>query len=254
MAQLKREGHSFMVRVVLAVSRVAVPLTLAFACFVNFSGTADAIELYAAVKASTQSPPIGWMQFCQTYAGKCDTKPLPPRDVVLSAKAWDDLNRVNLWANHNIKPETDMDHYGMIQWWRYPDDGAGACHSYALLKRRILMQAGWPRQALLMTIVHEANEEGHAVLTVKTDRGEFILDNLTDDVMLWSKTPYRYYKRQSQNDPNVWVWLTSSRLPRRDDRKRTRCRSVTPGLRDFGSGSRAAPTMPAGARTVCPQL
>jgi hypothetical protein len=52
----------------------------------------------------------------------------------------------------------------------------------------------------------------------------------------------------------VWVWLTSSRLPRRDDRKRTRCRSVTPGLRDFGSGSRAAVTMPAGPRTVCPQM
>jgi predicted transglutaminase-like cysteine proteinase len=69
------------------------------------------------------------------------------------------------------------------------------------------MQAGWPRQALLMTIVHEANSEGHAVLTVKTDKGEFILDNLTDDILLWSKTPYSYYKRQSQDDPNVWVWL-----------------------------------------------
>jgi len=71
---------------------------------------------------------------------------------------------------------TDMDHYGLIQWWRYPDDGAGACHSYALLKLR-----------LLMTIVHESNGDGHAVLTVKTDRGEFILDNLTDD-LLWSNT------------------------------------------------------------------
>jgi predicted transglutaminase-like cysteine proteinase len=69
---------------------------------------------------------------------------------------------------------------------------------YALLKRRLLMQAGWPRQALLMTIVHEKDGNGHAVLTVVTDRGEFILDNLTDDTLLWSKTPYRYYKRQSQ--------------------------------------------------------
>jgi predicted transglutaminase-like cysteine proteinase len=86
---------------------------------------------------------------------------------------------------------------------RYPDDGAGACHSFALLKRRLLMQAGWSRQALLMTIVHELDGEGHAVLTVKTDRGEFILDNLTDDILLWSKTPYRYYKRQSQDDPMV---------------------------------------------------
>jgi len=113
------------------------------------ANAASATELYAMVGERTQRPPIGWVQFCQTYPAECDTKPLAPRDVVLSEKAWNGLNRINRWANHNIKPMTDMDHYGMIQWWRYPDDGAGACHSYALLKRRLLIQAGWPRQALL---------------------------------------------------------------------------------------------------------
>jgi len=72
---------------------------------------------------------------------------------------------VNKWVNHTIQPMTDMDHYGMLQWWRYPDDGKGACHSYALLKRRILMEAGWPREALLMTFVREKDGEGHAVLS-----------------------------------------------------------------------------------------
>jgi predicted transglutaminase-like cysteine proteinase len=102
---------------------------------------------------------------------------------------------------------TDTDHYGIIQWWRYPDDGIGACHSYALLKRRLLIEAGLPREALLMTIVwlDHGRGEGHAVITVKTDRGEFILDNLTDDILLWSETPYFFYKRQSQSDPNAWV-------------------------------------------------
>ena len=99
----------------------------------------------------------------------------------------------------------------MIQWWRYPDDGAGACHSYALLKRRILMQAGWPREALLMTIVRETNGEGHAVLTVKTDKGEYILDNLNQNILLWSETPYHYVKRQSQADQNNWVSLRDTR-------------------------------------------
>jgi predicted transglutaminase-like cysteine proteinase len=175
------------------------------------SAAAHAGNLYISVGARTQSPPIGWTQFCETYKGICDTKPLPPLDVVLDDKALKDLRQINDWVNHTIKPVTDMDHYGMIQWWRYPDDGSGACHSYALLKRRLLIQAGWPRQALLMTIVHEADGEGHAVLTVETDRGEFILDNLTNDILLWSKTPYRYYKRQSQDDPNVWVWLDDTR-------------------------------------------
>jgi predicted transglutaminase-like cysteine proteinase len=199
------------------VYRGADRLRKAIVCAIvgfSFGGGASnamAAPLYASVGGSTPSPPIGWVQFCQTYQGICDTGPLPPRDVVLSKTAWDDLNRVNTWVNHTIKPETDMDHYGMIQWWRYPDDGAGACHSYALLKRRILMEGGWPRQALLITIVHEPNGEGHAVLTVKTDKGEYILDNLTDDIALWSKTPYSFYKRQSQDDPNVWVWLAKSK-------------------------------------------
>ncbi len=182
---------------------------VALACLWAYlpTGVATAGELYAPVGERTQGPPIGWVQFCQTYQNECNTKPLSPREVLLNVNAWDDLKKVNDRVNHTIRPETDMDHYGMIQWWRYPDDGAGACHSYALLKRRLLMQAGWPRQALLMTIVHEANGDGHAVLTVETDKGEFILDNLTDNIVLWSQTPYHYYKRQSQDDPNVWVWL-----------------------------------------------
>ena len=190
---------------------VIISLTLALPCLAISLEQAEAVELYARVGARTPSPPIGWVQFCETYANECATQPMPPLDVVLSDQALSDLKRMNEWVNHNIKPMTDQDHYGMIQWWRYPDDGAGACHSYALLKRRLLIEAGWPRQALLMTIVAEASGSGHAVLTVKTDRGEFILDNLTDEILLWSKTTYRYYKRQSQDDPNLWVWLEDMR-------------------------------------------
>ena len=80
-----------------------------------------------------------------------------------------------------------------------------------LLKRRMLMQAGWPRQALLITVVRDRQGDGHAVLTVKTDEGEFILDNQNEDVLLWSETGYRFVKRQSQNDPNVWIVLGDPR-------------------------------------------
>ena len=62
----------------------------------------------------TSAPPIGWVQFCQTYKGICDTKPLPPLDAALDKTALGNLGRVNYWVNHNKKPETDMDHYGMI--------------------------------------------------------------------------------------------------------------------------------------------
>jgi predicted transglutaminase-like cysteine proteinase len=75
----------------------------------------------------------------------------------------------------------------------------------------MLIQAGWPRQALLITVVRDNRGDGHAVLTVKTDKGEFILDNQNEEILLWSETSYRFVKRQSQTDPNVWVALGDNR-------------------------------------------
>ena len=80
-----------------------------------------------------------------------------------------------------------------------------------LLKRRMLIQSGWPREALLVTVVRDRHGDGHAVLTVKTDKGELILDNQNDEIRLWSDTGYRFVKRQSQADPNVWISLGDPR-------------------------------------------
>jgi predicted transglutaminase-like cysteine proteinase len=186
-------------------------------------GTAAAIiavALFAAPKASTAEErplyitvgdtvraPIGWAEFCVEYDPECKTKPSTPRDVVLSAPAWKDLQRINLWVNTNIKPMTDMDHWGVVERWNYPDDGYGDCEDYVLQKRKMLMQAGWPREALLITVVRDQHGDGHAILTVKTDKGEYVLDNQRDEILQWTDTGYRFVKRQSQSDPNVWVSL-----------------------------------------------
>jgi predicted transglutaminase-like cysteine proteinase len=151
--------------------------------------------------------PIGWVEFCVEYDPECKTTPSVARDIVLSADAWKDLQRVNLWVNTNVKPMTDMDHWGVVERWNYPDDGYGDCEDYVLQKRRMLIKAGWPREALLITVVRDRNGDGHAVLTVKTDKGEFILDNQSDEILPWTDTGYRFVKRQSQSDPNVWVSL-----------------------------------------------
>ena len=156
-------------------------------------------------------PPIGWVDFCADLPRECDTKPSAPRDVVLTNRAWKDLQRVNRMVNEAITPMTDLEHYGVVEKWAYPDDGYGDCEDYVLLKRRTLMQAGWPREALLITVVREKNGDGHAVLTVKTDRGEFILDNQNEAVLPWSETGYRFIKRQSQSNPNVWISLGDQR-------------------------------------------
>jgi predicted transglutaminase-like cysteine proteinase len=162
--------------------------------------------VYAAVGPNTRAP-IGWVEFCIRYKPECETKPSSPRDVVLSPKAWADMVKVNRWVNDNIKPITDLEHWGVVEQWDYPDDGYGDCEDYVLLKRRMLVQAGWPREALLITVVRDKKGDGHAVLTVKTDRGEFILDNQEAQIVAWNKTGYHFVKRQSQSDPNTWVAL-----------------------------------------------
>jgi predicted transglutaminase-like cysteine proteinase len=174
------------------------------------SGKAEERPLFISVGEATRAP-IGWVEFCVEYDPECKTKPSAPRDVVLSGQAWKDLVRINRWVNTTVKPMTDMDHWGVVERWNYPDDGYGDCEDYVLQKRKMLMQAGWPREALLITVVRDKNNDGHAVLTVKSDKGEYILDNQTDDIVLWSDTGYRFVKRQSQSDPNVWVALGEPR-------------------------------------------
>ncbi len=155
--------------------------------------------------ADVTRAPIGWVEFCSDNPRDCAGGATAPRDVVLSAKAWRDLVRVNNWVNETVKPLTDLEHWGVVERWSFPDDGYGDCEDYVLLKRRMLIQAGWPREALLITVVRDKKDEGHAVLTVKTDKGDYILDNQNPTVLLWSETGYRFVKRQSQADANVWV-------------------------------------------------
>jgi predicted transglutaminase-like cysteine proteinase len=157
--------------------------------------------------------PYGWADFCRRYAGECNEPPLAAADVELTADKWKQIEQINRTVNDAIDPTSDMDHWGLVDQWDYPMDAKGDCEDYALLKRKMLISAGFPRQAILMTVVHDLQGEGHAILTVKTDRGDFILDNMTSEIVPWSTTGYRYVKRQSQEDPNVWLTLRGADAP-----------------------------------------
>ena len=158
--------------------------------------------------------PIGWHNLCLTQADECQSGPQRPVNVELTPEARRLLNTVTTLANHAILGETDDDHYHLdrktlIDWWTYPDDGAGDCSDYMLLKRKMLIEAGWPRSAALATVVIDQNGDGHAVLTVTTDQGDFVLDSLTDKLLRWDQTGYAYVKRQSREDENVWVAIVN---------------------------------------------
>jgi predicted transglutaminase-like cysteine proteinase len=173
----------------------------------------------AAPTGSETSVPYGWVEFCERHADECQDEDHAAQDVVMTAAALRRISRINAEVNHSIEPMTDIDQWGMIDRWDLPADGKGDCEDYALLKRKSLIAAGFPRAALLITVVKQENGEGHSVLTVKTSLGDYVLDNLTDRVKPWSATPYRFVKRQSQENQNVWVAIApmdeGSRLAQR---------------------------------------
>ena len=162
---------------------------------------------FAAIGGAT-SVPYGWMEFCQRLPAECRDRSAVALDADLShPAAWSTIERTNRRVNHSIESVTDMEQYGVEDYWTYPDSGKGDCEDYVLLKRRTLRQAGFPIQSLLITVVRDENDEGHAVLTVKTTHGEYVLDNKRDVVLPWTQTGYRFVKRQSQTDANVWVQI-----------------------------------------------
>jgi predicted transglutaminase-like cysteine proteinase len=118
------------------------------------------------------------------------------------------LELVNSDVNSRVRSLSDIDHYGIDDYWELPLEGgggAGDCEDYALEKRKILMSRGVPMRALSIALVRTASNESHAVLLVHTDKGEYVLDNLTHAIRPWQSTRYTWIKWQSRKNPNVWV-------------------------------------------------
>ena len=201
MFSINGRGENFVRGLAVAVSLISMTAS---------ANAAGEKVIYASL-GETARPPIGWVEFCADNPRDCRGGATQARDIVMTPTAWKDMLRVNRWVNENIKPMTDQEHWGVIEKWSYPTDGYGDCEDYVLLKRKMLIDAGWPREALLITVVRDKKGEGHAVLTVKSDKGEYVLDNQNEDVVAWTDTGYRFVKRQSQSDPNVWVSLGDSR-------------------------------------------
>lgn len=151
-------------------------------------------------------PIPAWRVFCQRHPIECAVDPREAGHVTLTPQIWDLITRVNREVNAAIAPMTDMEQWGTADSWDFPEAGYGDCEDYQLLKRRRLADAGLPRRAMRMNVVLDTRNEGHAVLEIRTDRGVFILDNVTDAVLPWDETPYIYIKREGHDDTR-WVSL-----------------------------------------------
>lgn len=153
------------------------------------------------------SQPIGHYEFCKANPAECSIKLRDDGPLHLTADVWKEIVEVNLRVNAAVKPMNDFDIYGKDEVWAYPDRGVGDCEDYVLEKRRELMRSGISLSDLLITVVRKPDNDGHAILTVRTDQGDFILDNLTNKVKAWEDTGYRYLKRQSTTHTGRWVTI-----------------------------------------------
>ncbi|WP_310619356.1 transglutaminase-like cysteine peptidase [Flexibacterium corallicola] len=157
-------------------------------------------------------PPIGHVNFCIENSHICNTTVKTAKIVALTQTKWKQLHSINRQVNQKIVPATDENLFKVPEYWTYPTSGAGDCEEYVLEKQRSLIKLGWPASALLITVVKDTSNDGHAVLVVRTDLGDLVLDNLLDPILPWYSTPYRFVKRQSSYDPAKWSAISDRRV------------------------------------------
>jgi predicted transglutaminase-like cysteine proteinase len=165
-----------------------------------------------AAVAGDARPLVGWITFCERHPGECALDTGEPSTIALTPRAWQAIVSVNRKVNGSVKAITDQEHWGTPDRWDFPSDGLGDCEDFQLLKRKLLAEAGLPRRAMRITVVIDDKGEGHAVLMIRTDRGDFVLDNKTSAVLPWHQTGYIYVKREGENGP-TWVSLGGATSP-----------------------------------------
>jgi len=155
------------------------------------------------------TPPVGHVALCKAVpweAGPTDWDgPLLLSDEIMAT-----ISEINRAINHKIRRVSDQEQYGVEERWIYPRT-AGDVEDVALLKRKELAAKGIAVSNLLLTVALAPSGEGTALVTVTTDKGDFVLDQATDDVKLWSEVPYKFLKRQSHEASDKWEKIVDVR-------------------------------------------
>lgn len=175
----------------------------------GFAASPAAAAATAMPTTGRTSQPVGHYDFCKRYPSTCRSN-ASIATVKMTRANWDKLVQINAAVNNNVMPRTDDDIYNVPEYWAYPTT-EGDCEDFALLKQYMLSREGLPASALLITVVRQPNGEGHAVLTVRTDQGDYILDNLDARILAWNDTDYQYLKRQSEADAGQWTTINDDR-------------------------------------------
>jgi predicted transglutaminase-like cysteine proteinase len=195
------------------MKKTALVFVLSFIAVAVLQAGASHAAPASMVTTGRTAQPIGHHEFCQAHRDECGrTADGQSAPAVLTRDRWAVMLEVNAAVNRSIYPLTDMQIHGREEIWSYPTE-VGDCEDYVLLKRQLLIERGFSASNLLITVVLQPDGSGHAVLTVRTDRGDFVLDNMRDRILLWNETEYVFLKRQSTEHAGVWQTISDNRDP-----------------------------------------
>lgn len=140
--------------------------------------------------------PLGYQVMCLKNPASCKGGGKAKIEVTNDLMAT--LKRVNSHVNRSIRPRNDD---GADVW--SASAGSGDCEDYVLAKRAALIKAGVPSSSLRIAYVKTRRGEGHAILVVKTNGKDLVLDNLTATIRPLSQTGYRIVSMSGAN-PRQW--------------------------------------------------
>jgi predicted transglutaminase-like cysteine proteinase len=163
------------------------------------------IEASVAMPITEASPtlsPFQHVRFCLRYPADCKSDPTEAATVELTAGTLETLERVNRDVNASIMPVAKSNATADPGWTISP--ASGDCNDYAVTKRHELVRSGLPAKAVRLAVVKIPSGIGHLVLVVATNKGNLVLDNLSETILPWQLTKYHWVKIQSSSDAHYW--------------------------------------------------
>ena len=197
------------------MTRIAGLVALAMAAF-GLSSAAEAAgpagmarDLLAPgskiIEKQAVNPHFAHILFCARNPSECQDNH-GQSVVTLTPERLKELAALNRKINRTIRGRNDDGSNLNGDLWQV-NVKSGDCEDFALTKRSKLVSMGWSSRALRIATAVTRSGEGHAVLIVRTDRGDLVLDNRVNTIKYFDRTDLRLEMIQSEADPLVWYRL-----------------------------------------------
>ena len=162
--------------------------------------------------------PAGFAGVCDRYAWACATGGI---DRVAADRISGIATSINLRVNRTYREISDARQYKRREFWALPTALGGDCEDFALMKKRELIRAGVAPDRLRIATVLDRQRNPHAVLVVRTEAGDLVLDNLTNRVLTWDDTGYTFLRIQDPQSRGGWSMVMAGGLFAELARQRT---------------------------------